>query len=259
VPVNCGGVPDSLLESEFFGHRKGAFTGADADKKGLFESADGGTIFLDEIGEFPYSLQVKLLRTLQESEIRMVGDSRTKKVNVRVLAATSKDLSAEVEKGRFRQDLFFRMNVVQIRLPPLRERKEDIPLLADHFLKKLDRKFGKSVKDISASAMASLLEHPWPGNVRELENCIERALILTEGDVLYPENFPSEIVKSDRNPADPRFFEGFSLKKARMVWEKELIVKALKETGGNRTRASRLLEISHPSLVSKIKDYKIEI
>ena len=258
IPVNCGGVPENLLESEFFGYKKGAFTGADCDRKGLFESADGGTIFLDEIGELPFSMQVKLLRVLQENEIRRVGDSRTKKIDVRVLAATSKNLKEEVDKGNFRQDLFFRMNVVQVKLPSLRERKEDIALLSRHFLDKFNKKFGKSVADISSSAMSKLLDYSWPGNVRELKNCIERALILSEGDSLSEDTFPSEVRGVLRGGASPSEFDGFSLKKARRIWERKLIMKALNETGSNRTKASRLLEISHPSLLSKIKDYGID-
>ena len=258
IPVNCGGVPENLLESEFFGYKKGAFTGADCDRKGLFESADGGTIFLDEIGELPFSLQVKLLRVLQEKEIRRIGDSRTKKIDVRVLAATSKDLSEEVKKGNFRQDLFFRMNVVQVKLPPLRERKEDIALLSRHFLDKFNKRFGKSVVDISSSAMSKLFDYSWPGNVRELKNCIERALILSEGESLSEDAFPSEVRGVSKGEDCPSEFDGFSLKKARRIWERKLIVKALDETGGNRTKASRLLEISHPSLLNKIKDYEID-
>jgi len=184
VPVNCGGIPENLLESELFGYKKGAFTGADRDKKGLFEEADGGTILLDEIGELPLSLQVKLLRVLQENEIRAVGDSKTKKIDVRVIAATSKNLKDEVSKGAFREDLFFRLNVLPIMLPPLRERPEDIPLLSQHFIDRFNISLNKEIKGITPAAISLLLKHNWPGNVRELENVIVR-WILAEG---RPEN-----------------------------------------------------------------------
>ncbi len=258
VPVNCGGIPENLLESELFGYRKGAFTGADKDKKGLFEEADGGTIFLDEIGELPLSLQVKLLRVLQENEIRPIGDSKATKIDVRVIAATARDLQEEVAKGAFREDLFYRLNVMPIRLPSLRERTEDIPLLCRHFIESFNTKFGKSIIGISPSAMVLLLNHPWRGNVRELENMIERAAVLAEGEMLLPENFPIDLGVKPESTQKSDGFEGFSLKNAQKQLEKRLIVKALKETGGNRTQASKLLEISHPSLLSKIKTYHID-
>jgi two-component system response regulator AtoC len=258
VPVNCGGIPENLLESELFGYKKGAFTGADKDRKGLFQEADGGTIFLDEIGELPLSLQVKLLRVLQDSEIRAVGDSKTKKVDVRVIAATSKNLEDEVRTGAFREDLYFRLNVLQILLPPLVERTEDIPLLCQHFIDRFNVRLNKDIKGISPTAMSLLLKHLWPGNVRELENVIERAVVLADDTILSPENLPDELGLEPRTPMDVNgLFEGHSLKKAQKVLEKKLIIRALTETGGNRTHASRLLEISHPSLLSKIKAYNI--
>nr|MBL0732084.1 sigma-54-dependent Fis family transcriptional regulator [Desulfobacterales bacterium] len=177
VPVNCGGIPDNLLESEFFGYKKGAFTGADRDKKGFFEEADTGSIFLDEIGELSLNLQVKLLRVLQENEIRPLGDSKTRKIDVRVIAATSKKLEDEVKKGGFRKDLFYRLNVLPINIPPLRDRVEDIPILSNHFLEKFNKKFNKNISEISPGALSILIKHSWPGNVRELENIIERAVI----------------------------------------------------------------------------------
>lgn len=257
VPVNCGGIPENLLESELFGYKKGAFTGADRDKKGLFEEAHGGTIFLDEIGELPISLQVKLLRVLQENEIRAVGDSKTKTIDVRVIAATAKNLDEEVRKGTFREDLFYRLNVVQIVLPPLRERLQDIPLLCQHFLEHFNIMLGKDIEEIAPSAMSLILKHSWPGNVRELENAIERAVVLGEEQIIDPGNLPPEIGTHPRSFDPDNLFAGYSLKTAQKIIEKKLIAKALKKTGGNRTQASRLLEISHPSLLSKIKTYNI--
>ena len=259
IPVNCGGIPENLLESEFFGYRKGAFTGADKDRKGLFEEASGGTLFLDEVSELPLTLQVKLLRVLQENEIRPVGDSRTRKIDVRVIAATSRDLAEDVAVGKFRQDLFYRLNVLTINLPPLRDRTEDIPLLCRHFIDRFNKSLGKDIQDISPEAMKQLLQHRWPGNVRELENVIERAMVLTDKTVLDVESLPPECLTSagtDADSEDP--FEGYSLKEAQRILERRLITKALEKTGGNRTQAGKLLEISHPSLLSKIKTYQIE-
>ncbi|MDP4978237.1 MAG: sigma-54 dependent transcriptional regulator [Desulfobacterales bacterium] len=259
IPVNCGGIPENLLESEMFGYKKGAFTGADRDKAGLFEAAGGGTLFLDEIGELPLSLQVKLLRVLQESEIRPVGDPKTHKVDVRVITATAKNLEAEMRKGTFREDLFYRLNVMQIHLPPLRERTEDIPPLCQLFIERFNGELKKNIASISPGAMSHLMKHPWPGNVRELENVIQRAVVLAEQDALLPEHLPGSVVTGLENGHLDTLFEGFSLKEAQRSLEKKLIVKALTETGGNRTRAARLLEISHPSLLSKIKAYGIDL
>jgi two-component system response regulator AtoC len=259
VPVNCGGIPENLLESELFGYKKGAFTGADRDKKGLFEEADGGTIFLDEIGELPLALQVKLLRVLQESEIRPVGGSKTRKIDVRVIAATAKNLEEEIQKGTFREDLFYRLNVMTIRLPGLRERPEDIPLLCRHFLERFNRRLGKALEDIPAAVMALMMKHAWPGNVRELENVIERAVVLADGDTVLPEHLPPEFGSDSQRFQAEHIFRGYSLKEAQRVLEEQLIIKALKETDGNRTQAARLLEISHPSLLSKIKSYGIDL
>jgi two-component system response regulator AtoC len=259
VPVNCGGIPENLLESELFGYEKGAFTGADKSKKGLFEEAEGGTIFLDEIGELPFPLQVKLLRVLQEGEIRPVGSSKTKKIDVRVIAATAKNLEDETKKGKFREDLFYRLNVLSIKLPPLREREGDVPLLCRHFIGKYKEILKKDIDEVSPLAMSILLKHPWPGNVRELENVIERAVVLAENSILIPENLPEEFDLTMEKEQINNMFEGFSIKAAQRILEKKLIVKALKETGNNRTQASRLLEISHPSLLSKIKSYNITL
>ena len=258
VPINCGGIPENLLESELFGHKKGAFTGADRNKKGLFQEADGGTIFLDEIGELPLSLQVKLLRVLQENEVRPVGDSKSMKIDVRVVAATAKNLEDEVANGTFRQDLYYRLNVMTIKLPPLRERTEDIPLLCNRFIGQFNQLLDKKISGLAPEAMSRLLEYSWPGNVRELENSIERAMVIADDSLLLPEHFPAEIIDKDRS-APPEYFNGFSLKEAQKAMEERMITRALEETGGNRTRASKLLEISHPSLLTKIKAYNIDL
>ena len=259
VPVNCGGIPENLLESELFGYKRGAFTGADSDRKGLFEEADRGTIFLDEIGELPLSLQVKLLRVLQENEIRPVGDSKTKNIDVRVIAATSKNLEDEAKNGTFREDLFFRLNVMPIQLPPLKDRPEDIPILSQHFINRFNISLEKNIKGITPAAMSILLKHHWPGNVRELGNVIERAAVLAEETILVPENFPLDLGESSEREKMEDFFDGHSLKAAQKIMEKRLITKALQATNGNRTKAARILEISHPSLLSKIKVYDINL
>ena len=259
VPVNCGGIPETLLESELFGYKRGAFTGADKDKKGMFQEADGGTIFLDEIGELPLALQVKLLRVLQENEVRMIGDSKSMKIDVRVIAATAKDLEEEVKKGAFREDLFYRLNVLSIKIPPLRDRAEDIPLLCDHFIERFNSRLNKNIEGIAPAAMSHLLEYAWPGNVRELENMNERALVLAEDPLLLSDHFPPELGRPIGRDQMDVLFDGHSLKAAQKLMEKRLITKALKKTGGNRTQAARLLEISHPSLLSKIKTYHIDL
>ena len=194
VVINCGAIPEHLLESELFGHRKGSFTGAIADRKGLFEEAHMGTIFLDEIGELPLPLQVKLLRVLQEGEIRAVGDSVTKKIDVRLLAATNRDLQQLVKEGKFREDLYYRLNVINIMLPSLRDRLDDVPLLAYHFLKKYVAKVGKSIEQIAVDAMQALQNYSWPGNIRELENVIERAVVLATSDVLTAHDLPPRVL-----------------------------------------------------------------
>ena len=259
VPVNCGGIPETLLESELFGYKKGAFTGADKNKKGLFQEAEGGTIFLDEIGELPLALQVKLLRALQENEVRMIGDSKSTEIDVRVIAATAKDLEAEVKKGTFREDLYYRLNVLTIKIPPLCDRPEDIPLLCDHFVERFKSSLNKKTKGIAPAAMSLLLEYHWPGNVRELENAIERAMVLSEDALLLPEHFPAEFGQRRGENQLNDLFNGYSLKAAQKLMEKKFITSALTHTGGNRTQAARLLEISHPSLLSKIKSYNIDL
>ena len=263
VAVNCGAIPENLLESELFGHVKGAFTDASAEKAGLFEQADGGTLLLDEVGEMPLNLQVKLLRVLQEEEIRRVGGAVSKKVNVRVISATSKNLDQEVAQSRFREDLYFRLNVLSIVLPPLRERMEDMPLLIDHFLEKYGADLKKQGVRCSPAALNVLMQYPWPGNIRELENCIQRGLLLCEGDTLDVECLPDRVwrIQPGGVPGGMTLLPAnasLSLKKVSEQLEREMIRKALERTSGNRTHAARLLEISHRSLLYKIKEYGIE-
>jgi two-component system response regulator AtoC len=258
VAVNCGGLPEDLIESVLFGYVKGAFTGADKNKMGLFAEADGGTLFLDEIGELPLSLQVKLLRVLQEGEVQPIGASGPRKVDVRIIAATARDLAQEVGMGLFRQDLFYRLNVVHIVLPPLRERTGDIALLSEFFLKRYVKRLESPVTGIAPSAMTLLLQHAWPGNVRELENVIERAVVLAEKKVVLPENLPDAFGARQNGRRLDDFFGGFSIKQAQKIMETSLIGRALQSTGGNKSKAAELLEISYPSLLSKIKEYGVD-
>lgn len=255
IAVNCGAIPENLLESELFGHVKGAFTDAVRNKNGLFEEADGGTIFLDEIGELPKDLQVKLLRVIQEGELRRVGDSKSRKIDVRIIAATAKDLMEEIKKDNFREDLFYRLNVVPIKIPPLRERQGDIPLLVNHFIERYAKKFGKAVKDISDMAMNLLMSYAWPGNVRELENIIERAVILEDTEVIREENLPFTKKTGQSLHQLEASSNDLSIKKAEEELEKTLIRKALEMTNGNKTKAAHLLEISHRALIYKIKEF----
>lgn len=257
VAVNCAAIPENLLESELFGHARGAFTGADRARHGLFVEADGGTLFLDEIGELPSPLQAKLLRALQEEEIRPIGESKPRRVDVRVIAATARDLEGEVRAGRFREDLFYRLDVLRVRVPPLRERREDIPLLVDHFLSRFGQSLGKPVREVSDEALGKLVAYPWPGNVRELENVLERAVILARSDRIGPRDLPPNVTAPAREA--PR--EGapeFSLREARRVCETAAIERALAATGGNRTHAARLLGISHRALLYKLKEYELQ-
>jgi two-component system response regulator AtoC len=256
IAVNCGAIPETLLESELFGHVKGAFTGASNDKPGLFEEADGGTLFLDEIGELPAALQVKLLRALQEGEVRRVGGNNSRKVDVRVIAATNRDLVTDVNVGRFRGDLYYRVNVVSINLPALRERREDIPELALHFLRRHNARLGLNVELIAAPAMRMLVEYSWPGNVRELENVIERALVLTTGETIGPEHL-ADLVRVAPPPDQPIADGDLSVKRKTEELERTLIQRALERTRGNRTRAAQLLELSHRALLYKIREYGI--
>jgi two-component system response regulator AtoC len=264
IAVNCGAIPGSLLESELFGHRKGAFTDATRDRKGLFEEATDGTLFLDEIGELPLGLQVKLLRVLQEEEIRRLGDTQDIKVDVRVVAATARDLAEEVKRGAFREDLYYRLNVLAIHLPPLRDRREDIPLLVDHFLQRMNARMGLSITGATPEAMRQLIESDWPGNVRELENTVERAMVLTDGAQIDVDSLPERLRRAAAGPLTPTIVaavsdDDLSIKRASRRAEEDLIRRALTRTGGNRTRAAELLEISHRALLYKIKEYGISI
>jgi transcriptional regulator with PAS, ATPase and Fis domain len=256
VPVNCGAIPAELLESEMFGHERGAFTGAVGARMGMFQLANGGTIFLDEIGEMSPALQVKLLRVLQEREIRPVGADRSVRVDVRVVAATNKELSVEVEKGRFREDLYYRLQVIPITMPPLRERRSDIPLLVGHFLDKHNAKRPSQPSRISDEAMVYLWEYDWPGNVRELENLVERLVVLSEDGRITVENLPPNVRSfiSDKKIPRPQLTEeGIDLNAAVEEFEYRLIDEALRRTKGNKQAAARLLGLKRTTLVAKLR------
>jgi two-component system response regulator AtoC len=260
VAVNCGAIPEALIESELFGHAKGAFTDARTAKRGLFEEADGGTLLLDEIGELPLLVQPSLLRVLQQGEVRRVGDSRAARVDVRVLAATNRDLGAHVQAGRFREDLYYRLNVVQVRLPPLRERQDEIAVLAERILARHAERIDMPPRRLSARALELLQRYRWPGNVRELENALERALVLAEDEEIGPEALPDAVqraVAPEPPPSQPDPGD-LSVKRAQRVLEAELIRRALERTQGNRTRAAELLELSPRALLYKIREYGLE-
>ncbi len=252
IAVNCGAIPDTLLESELFGHVKGAFTGASSHKQGLFEAADGGTLFLDEIGELSTAMQVKLLRVLQERKFKPVGGVEEKPVDVRLVAATNRDLEAEVERGAFRQDLYYRLNVITVLLPPLRQRKEDLPLLVDHFIKRHAGEMGKRIVGITSAAMAVLMAYDFPGNVRELENLIERAITLESGNVVEREQLPELATRRAAVEKDAQVAEfpddGLDLDRVIADYEREIVLKALARAGGVRKEAARLLHITFRSL-----------
>ena len=247
VPVNCGGIPDGLLESELFGHIKGSFTGANETRAGFFQTAERGSIFLDEIGELAFSMQVKLLRVLQDKEVCMVGASRTRKVDVRILVATNKDLQALVTKGLFREDLFFRLNVILIVVPPLRDRGEDIILLTHHFVNKFAKEFVKPAPRFSDKALNAMRSYDWPGNVRELENLVQRVIVMSDTDVIAVSDLPS--------PMRFTVSRGTSLKKSLHEIEAEHIQNVLISTGGNKTKASAILGINRKTLIEKLKRF----
>jgi Nif-specific regulatory protein len=249
VAVNCAAIPETLLESELFGHKKGSFTGAVADKKGLFESANEGTIFLDEIADISPAMQAKILRVLQEREIRRVGDNDSHRIDVRVTSATNKDMMKEVKEGRFREDLYYRLNVLPIHIPPLRERRDDIPLLAEYFLRRACALHGRGITSISASAMEKLLGYPWPGNARELENTIERATVLAQHSEILPEDFGLP-----QYTARDLFESGMTLQE----FERRLVEKTLEEVGGNRTHAAERLGVSVRWIHYRLKEWQSE-
>jgi two-component system response regulator PilR (NtrC family) len=260
VTVNCGAIPESLMESEMFGHRKGSFTGAVVDKAGLFEAADTGTLFLDEVGELPLSIQVKLLRAIQERVIRRVGSTDDTKIEVRIIAATNRDLEAMVHEGSFRQDLFYRLNVINIRTPSLRERKDDIVILAKHFLNKYNERLAKNVTGISAESMEILRKYDYPGNVRELENIIERTVALESGSTILPESLPPFVnTPSGRRLASSHDIEvteeGLDLEKILGQIEKELLIKAIHTAGGVKKRAAKLLGVTFRSMRYRVEKY----
>ncbi len=256
VPVNCAALPENLIESELFGYARGAFTGAGQTKRGLIEEADGGTLFLDEIGDMPLATQVKLLRFLENSELRRLGDNEVRIVDVRVLAATNGDLHRLMQDGRFREDLFYRLNVVSIELPPLRERRDDIPILASYFLEKYTQRAGKPIDGFTADAKTALLRYDYPGNVRELENAIQRAVTLSEGRMVRREDLPPAFFT-------PQFLEaGRSAEDARDAWsldevERDHIARVLKRQKGNVTNAARQLGISRTTLWRKMNKYNL--
>ena len=258
VAVNCGAIPESLLESELFGHERGAFTGAVRAHPGLFEQAHGGTLLLDEIGEMPLSLQTRLLRVLEASTVRRIGGQRDRPIDVRVVAATARDLEQMVHDGSFREDLLYRLRVVHIQVPPLRERAEDIPLLVDALMARAASRLSRPPAQFSESAMAALMAHRWPGNVRELENAIERAMLMATGDRIAVEDLPADLVPSEDEamPLEPG--GDLSIKRHTAALEALLIRRALSTTGGNRSQAARLLDISYKALVYKIRGYGLE-
>lgn len=254
VAINCGAIVDTLMESELFGHKKGAFTGAVQDKEGYFKAADGGTLFLDEVGEIPLHLQVKLLRAIETGEILPVGSSEPVKVDVRLIAATNRNLAEEVEKGNFREDLFYRLNVIEIKLPPLSERREDIPLLVNHFIQKYNRELNRHIQGVDNETMKVLLNYEWKGGIRELENVLERAIILADGNVITRKDLPPNLVKDVSYLRETPT----TLKLALAQFEKNHILKVLKETGGNKVHAAQLLGIGLSSLYRKLDEYNIE-
>ncbi len=272
IAFNCAALNENLVESELFGHERGAFTGAFRRRMGRFELADGGTLFLDEIGEMDLRIQAKLLRALETGEFERLGGTRPIKVDVRIIAATNKDLENEVKKGRFRADLYHRLKVVTVQMPPLRERREDIPLLVESFIEELGRKNGKKVKGITGAALKALMRYDWPGNVRELKNCIESALVVTDGDKITLDDLPDHvlqsvgrkppripfdpIVRSDHfNPAHPRIQVGMSMEEV----EREIIRATLAYTGNNKTLAAKILNIGKKTIFRKIKKYGIKM
>lgn len=255
IKLNCGVLAESLLESELFGHVKGAFTGAIKDKVGRFEIADGGSLFLDEIGDISPNMQVKLLRVLQEGEFERVGSSETIKVDVRIIAATNKDLEQEIKKGKFRQDLYYRLNVIPIVVPPLRERKDDIKLLVNHFLKRFNRLYNKEIGDLDDTIISAFEQYDWPGNIRELENLIERSVVLNKTGKISLEEFPAAISKKHKTTVE--FTEEDGLTRAVNEYERILIMSELEKNNGNKYQTALKLKINRSTFMSKLKKYGI--
>jgi len=260
VTVNCGAIPEGLMESELFGHVKGAFTGAVADKRGLVEEADKGTLFLDEIGELPPTLQVKLLRVLQDGDFTRVGDTQPRSVNVRVIAATNRDLKKAISDKSFREDLYYRLNVIPIDLPPLRVRKEDIPLLVNHFVQKHKvRAIEKNISGVSKEAMQALINYHYPGNVRELENSVEYAIAFTSGPLIRRDELPKYILEDKKISEDAQKIPLMPLKEAKTQFERGIVMAALIESGGNVSEAARILNIHRQNLQQKIRLLGIDL
>jgi two-component system response regulator PilR (NtrC family) len=253
IAINCGSIPEQLFESELFGHKKGSFTGAINDRDGYFVLANGGTLFLDEIGELPLAMQVKLLRVLQDSEVKPVGASTSHKVDVRIVTATNRDLEKEVEEGRFREDLFYRLNIIRIALPTLKERIGDIPLLCQHFLERFNKEFRKAVKGIDSEAMSLILRHPWKGQIRELENVLERAMLLTDSDFIRAEDLPFGASDVGEEPVT----DAAALGDAVSTFERQYIQHMLKKYNGNRTETARALSIDASTLYRKMEKYQL--
>ncbi|MEW6734397.1 MAG: sigma-54 dependent transcriptional regulator [Acidobacteriota bacterium] len=256
ITINCGAIPGQLLESELFGHRKGAFTGAIYDKRGLFEEAHGGTVFLDEIGELPLNLQVKLLRVLQEGEFLRIGDNTARHVDVRVVAATNRNLAKMIEDGSFREDLYFRLNIVPIKLPPLRERKEDIPLLTNYFIEDAAKRYNRPKVQLTSEVYSYFHQYPWPGNVRELQNTIERLVVLARNEIISGDDLPQEI-KQIRSSAGSIAIvlpeDGIDLEEI----EKEIIRQALEKHMGNQTRTAKYLNITRNTLIYRMQKFNL--
>lgn len=256
VAVDSATIPENLVESELFGHEKGSFTDATAQKMGKFELADGGTLFLDEIGNLPMDIQSKILRVIEEREIQRVGGVKNIKIDVRILSATNMDLKKAVKEGKFRQDLYYRLNVIPIFVPPLREKKEDIPLLINHFIQIYNKRFGKNVTGISTDALELLMNYTWPGNIRELRNVIERLVALGKESIISQNRLPIDILLADEKPTDP--VGHISLKAARNEFEKQFITKILEKAGWNQTRASQLLGIHRNALLYKMNQFGVK-
>jgi transcriptional regulator with PAS, ATPase and Fis domain len=251
VAINCAAIPETLLESELFGYKKGAFTDAKSDKKGLIFEANEGTLFLDEITEMPLTLQAKLLRVIEEREVRPLGDTNSYPIDVRIISTSNRDIESSVKQGRFREDLYYRLKVIDIEMPPLRERKEDMPLLIQHFITKFSNEFKKNILEASEDALKLLINYSWPGNVRELENVIQRAITLGQHEVILPEDLPASFIqKTDEKLFEKAMEEKFTLGQL----EKEYIKRVLIETGGNKSKTAERLGLDRKTLYRKLQE-----